>query len=146
MLSHLIYFKLMLNQLKFCHLSNLTPHMQPKTTQLARKPPNLATLLWIQKCRSKWLWDVCRILYQGSSHSSFCGHVWSLILLPLCRLSNTVFVCALTYRDSSSHHKKTITTIFLVMRLSAGTQGYGTHIQTSHDMTHPTEQCLQICA
>lgn len=57
-----------------------------------------------------------------------------------------MFVCALTYRDSSSHHKKTITTIFLVMRFSAGTRGYGTHIQTSHDMTHPTKQRLQVCS
>lgn len=69
-------------------------------------------------------------------HSSLFGYVWPLILLPLC-LSDMLFVCALTYLDYSSRHTKTITTIFLVMRLSAGTRGYGTHIQTSHDMTHP---------
>lgn len=62
------------------------------------------------------------------------------------KLSNAVCVYALTYLDSPSHHNKTITEIFLVMRLSAGTRGYGTHIQTSHDMTHPTKLHLQICA
>lgn len=42
--------------------------------------------------------------------------------------------------------QKTITTVFVVMRFCAGTRGYGTHIQASRDMTHPTKQRLQVCA
>lgn len=41
--------------------------------------------------------------------------------------------------------QKTITAVFLVMRFPTGTGGYGTHIQTNQ-MTHPTKQCLEICA
>lgn len=55
----------------------------------------------------------------------------------------------LTYLGSSVHHKKktnkkTITIIFLVMRFSTGTRGYGTHIQTSDSphQTVSTNMCL----
>lgn len=86
-----------------------------------------------------WMVDI-------TSNTAVSGYIRSLIFLPPCKPSDTVCVCALTYLDSSSHDKKTITTIFLVMRFCAGTRGYETHIQTSHDMTHPTKQRLQICA
>lgn len=81
------------------------------------------------------------LLLQSSSHSSPRVYVWSLILLPLGKLSDPVFVCALTYLDSSSHHKKTITIIFLVMRFSTGTGGYGTHIHVMTWLTPPNSVC-----
>lgn len=94
--------------------------------------------LWLTHLKISGLWG------RAVVKAAFVFMSAHYFLLPLSELSEPVFVCALTYLDSLLPSQKTITIIFLVMRFSTGTRGYGTRIHVMTWVTPPNSACKYV--